>query len=81
MMGEIHVVESSGKVHAGYFGTRRMMRDVPLLFPIWLLTHIPGANWVGQRIYRWVARNRYQINRMFGVELPECVDGVCKIPQ
>lgn len=81
LMGQIHVVDDDGTtLHRGYFGTRRMLRELPLGFPLWLLTFIPGMNFVGKRVYRWVARNRYQINKAFGVELPDCTDGVCKLP-
>lgn len=76
-MGEIHVIDSQEDIYAGYFGVRRMLRDLPLGLPVWALLHLPGMDWVGQRVYRWVARNRYEINRAFGVE---CDDGMCKIP-
>lgn len=79
LMGQIHVVDG-GRVYAGFQGTRRMLRELPLGFPFWLLLHLPGMNWLGERVYRFIARNRYRINRAFGVELPDCVDGVCKIP-
>ena len=81
LMGEIHVVDDEGKVHGGYFGTRRMLKEVPLGLPLWLLLQIPGMDWIGTRIYRFIARNRYQINKMLGNEIPDCVDGVCKLPQ
>ncbi len=80
MMGEIHVIADQ-HVYAGFAGTRRMLKELPLGFPLWLLLHLPGMNWLGPRIYRFIARNRYAINRLFGVQLEEeCVDGVCKLP-
>lgn len=85
MMGEIHVITPEGRVFAGFDGTRRMLREVPLGFPVWALLQLPGMNWLGPKIYAFIARNRYAINRLFGVELDnndaDCVDGVCKIPQ
>ena len=32
-MGAIHVVDASGRVFAGFAGTRRMLRELPLLLP------------------------------------------------
>jgi predicted DCC family thiol-disulfide oxidoreductase YuxK len=83
MMGEIHVVSDSGRVYPGFDGTRRMLRELPLGFPLWLLLNLPGMRWVGVRVYRWIAKNRYAVNRFFGVELPEadCEDGFCKLPE
>lgn len=83
MMGEIHVV-ADDTIYAGFAATRRMLKAVPLGFPIWLILQLPGMNWLGPKIYRFIATNRYAINRLFGVDLStddDCVDGVCKIPQ
>lgn len=85
-MGEIHVVDSDGTVYPGFRGTRRMLRDVPLGLPVWLILKLPIiGNWLGPRLYRLIARNRYAINRLLGIDLnqtpDDCEDGVCKIPQ
>lgn len=80
LMGEIHVIDARGKVFAGFKGTRRMLRELPLMVPLWALLHLPGMMWVGARVYGWIARNRYAINRLFGVELATCDDGACKLP-
>ncbi|MFZ4814386.1 MAG: thiol-disulfide oxidoreductase DCC family protein [Phototrophicaceae bacterium] len=80
-MGEIHVVDDQAHVYAGYFGTRRLLRDLPLGWPLWVILQVPGMDWVGQRVYKFIAKNRYTINRWMGVELEPCEDGICKIPQ
>lgn len=81
LMGAVHVVEAQGKVYAGFDGTRRMMRELPLGFPLWLILHLPFMPYLGRKLYGWVARNRYAVNRWFGVELaPDCADGYCKLP-
>lgn len=80
-MGEIHVIDGENDVYAGYYGVRRLLRDVPLGLPVWALLHLPGMERIGKRAYGYIARHRYQINRFFGVELDEgCEDGVCKLP-
>lgn len=76
-MGQMHVVTPDGQLMGGFAGIRRLLRDLPLGFPFWLLLHLPGVNWLGERIYRLVARNRYRINRFFGA--PVCEDGTCKV--
>lgn len=80
LMGEIHVIDDAGEVHRGYYGSRRLLKELPLWFPVWLLLRLPGMDAVGVRVYRFIARHRYQINRFFGVDMPDCVDGACKIP-
>ncbi len=76
-MGQIHVVTSDGQLRGGFEGVRRMLRDLPLGYPVWLLLHIPGMDWLGDKVYRFIARNRYQINKFFGA--PVCEDGTCKV--
>jgi predicted DCC family thiol-disulfide oxidoreductase YuxK len=76
-MGEIHVVTPDGQLIGGFDAMRRMLRDLPLGFPVWLVLHLPGMNWLGPKLYRLVARNRYRINKWFGVEL--CDNGTCKV--
>ncbi|MDX1993899.1 MAG: DUF393 domain-containing protein [bacterium] len=89
LMGEIHVVDSQGNVFAGFRGTRRMLRELPLGVPLWAVLRLPIiGDWLGPLVYRFIARNRYAINRLLGVNLEQiereeaaCEDGVCKIPQ
>ena len=75
-MGQIHVA-AYGKMLVGYWGMRQMLRELPLGFPLWLLLHVPGMNWLGTHVYDFIARHRYRINRFFGI--PVCEDGVCKV--
>jgi len=88
-MGEIHVIDPSGRIFAGFYGTRRMFRAMPLTLPLWAILRLPIiGDWVGVRMYRFIAKNRYAINRLFGVDLEKieaeealCDEqGVCKIP-
>ena len=60
LLGEIHVLVGARRL-TGFAGLRRMLRELPLGLPVWLLLHVPGAAWLGRRAYRWVARNRYRI--------------------
>jgi predicted DCC family thiol-disulfide oxidoreductase YuxK len=76
-MGQMHLVGEDGQLVGGFAGVRRLLRDLPLGFPLWLLLHIPGVGWLGDKIYRFVARNRYRINKAVGAAV--CEDGTCKV--
>lgn len=81
-MGEIHVIADQN-TYRGYRGTRRIMRALPLGLPLWAVMRMPIiSGWVGPALYRFIARRRYAINRLFGVDLSagSCADDVCKIP-
>lgn len=86
LMGEIHVVTSEGDVYAGFDGTRRLLRECVLTVPLWAMLQLPFVgNWLGPKIYQFIARHRYKINRVLGMPMQEdqldCVDDVCKLPE
>lgn len=88
LMGQIHVIDDQGRVFAGFDGTKRLLKAVPLGFPFWLILQLPGMDRVGKRVYGWIARHRYAINRFLRMPEPptrpagvDCTEeGVCKLP-
>jgi len=76
-MGQMHTVTPNGALVGGFDGMRRVLRELPLGIPLWLLLQLPGMNWLGPKIYHFIARNRYRINKFFGVDI--CENGACKI--
>jgi predicted DCC family thiol-disulfide oxidoreductase YuxK len=76
LMGAIHVV-APDKTLIGFFAMRYLARSLPAFWLLVPILYLPGMNWLGPKLYGWVARRRYQINRFFGVDL--CEDGFCKI--
>lgn len=79
LMSEIHVLDEAGKLYSGFAGTRRMLREAPLGLPIWLLLQLPGADALGARAYRFIARRRYRINALLGKEISDCADDHCRM--
>ncbi|MCY3573667.1 MAG: DUF393 domain-containing protein [Chloroflexi bacterium] len=73
LLGEIVVLDGARR-YAGFAGLRRLLRELPLGIPAWLLLHAPGAAWLGARFYRLVARNRYRIGGGAG-----CASGACAV--
>lgn len=76
-MGQMHLVTPDGDLIGGFPAVRRMLRELPLGYPLWLLLKLPGMDTVGDKVYKWIARHRYRVNRLFG--MPVCEDGSCKI--
>jgi predicted DCC family thiol-disulfide oxidoreductase YuxK len=58
MREEMAVVTPEGRVLRGFFAFREVSRRLPLLWVLVPLMYAPGAEWVGTRVYAWVARNR-----------------------
>jgi len=73
LMQEMHVVTpGEKKVYHGYGAFRRLAWRLPLFWPLVPFLYLPGVPELGQRIYLWVARNRYH--------LVPCYQGVCLVP-
>ena len=58
----MQLVELSGRLSEGFLAFRRMSLRIPLLFPLAPLLYLPGAGWVGQRAYDWIARRRFLLH-------------------
>ena len=74
MLEAMHVVTPDRRrVYAGFAAFRWMAWRIPILMPLTPLMYIPGVPWLGRKLYRWVAKNRYN--------LVPCKDGVCTLPK
>ncbi len=72
MIAEMHVLTPDRTTAlSGFRAVRWIAGRVPLLWPLYPLLFVPGMPRLGQRIYLWIARNRFH--------LVPCHDGVCTI--
>lgn len=71
LLEEMHLLTPAGTLHKGFRAFRWMAWRLPLFWLIAPLLYIPGIPTLGQRVYLWVARNRFH--------LVPCHDGVCEI--
>jgi predicted DCC family thiol-disulfide oxidoreductase YuxK len=73
LLEEMHVLTADGRhVYHGFAALRWLAWRLPLLWPIAPLLYLPGVLPLGQRLYLWVARNRFH--------LVPCHGGVCTLP-
>lgn len=73
LLEEMHVVTPDRRhAPAGFRAFRWLAWRLPLAWPLAPLLYLPGAAWLGGKVYRWVARNRFN--------LVPCKDGVCHLP-
>jgi predicted DCC family thiol-disulfide oxidoreductase YuxK len=68
---EMIVVSPAGRVTTGFDGFRALTRVLPAMWPLRPLMYLPGAAWIGRRVYRWVARRRFR--------LVKCDNEVCSL--
>ncbi|QVL30517.1 DUF393 domain-containing protein [Telmatocola sphagniphila] len=73
LLQEMHVLTPEGtKAFAGFKAFRWIAGRLPALWLIVPFLYIPGVPFLGQKLYLWVARNRYG--------LVPCHDGQCAVP-
>lgn len=73
MLEEMHVVTPDRRrVYAGFSAFRWIAWRLPATLIIAPLLYLPGIPWLGNRVYRWIARHRYQ--------LVPCSNGECRLP-
>lgn len=73
LLEEMHLVTADGRhALAGYRAIRWLAWRAPPLWPLVPFLYLPGALWLGSRLYRRIARNRFHL-------LP-CEHGLCRLP-
>jgi predicted DCC family thiol-disulfide oxidoreductase YuxK len=73
LLEEMHLLTpGGGQVYHGFAAFRWMVWRLPLLWAVAPLLYLPGMPALGQRLYLWVARNRFR--------LVPCHGGVCTLP-
>lgn len=73
LLEEMHLRTPDGaRVYHGFAAFRWMAWRLPLLWALAPFLYLPGVPALGQRLYLWVARNRFRL-------LP-CHGGVCSLP-
>jgi predicted DCC family thiol-disulfide oxidoreductase YuxK len=75
LLEEMHVLTPDRReIFAGFAAFRWIAGRIPLLWPFLPLMYLPGIPRLGQRLYLWVARNRFNLIPCQGM------DGACSIP-
>ena len=72
LLEEMHVVTPNRRlVHRGFAAFRWLAWRLPLCWPLAPFLYLPGMPWLGKRVYRWIARNRFHL-------IP-CHEGKCEL--
>ncbi len=73
LIEEMHVLTPDRqRAYAGYRAFRWIAWRLPATWLVAPFLDLPGVPWLGNKVYRWVAKNRFQI-------VP-CDEGGCPVP-
>ncbi len=68
----MHLVSPSGEVWRGAAAAREIFKLLPGARPLAWLFRLPGAMFIAERVYDWVARRRHR----FGCDSEACHRGI-----
>ena len=68
----MQLIEPSGRLSEGFLAFRRMALTIPLLWPFVPACYLPGAGWLGQRAYDWIAARRYLFHSTHLCQTNQC---------
>ena len=71
LLDQMHVLTPRGRLYGGYHAIRAIAWRLPLTWLVAPFLYLPGVTWLGQKLYVWVARNRFN--------LVPCEHGACQI--
>ena len=54
----MYLRDEDGRLHGGFYAVRRLSLLLPPLLPIAPLLRLPGARFLGVKLYAFIARNR-----------------------
>lgn len=69
-MRELHVLTSDGRIYVGWDALAALARLFPFTWFLGALGTVPLFRWLGRRLYRLVAANRYQVEQVSRGKLP-----------
>jgi len=60
LLKEMHLIDNK-KVYKGYYAWKHISKKIPSMYLIYLITLIPGVDFIGDKIYKIVSKHRYQL--------------------
>ena len=77
---EMVLLEPDGRLLGGFQAFARLTLKLPFLMVLAPLVHLPGAAWVGTRVYRWIATHRSLLHRNPVCQTNQCALGPADPP-
>ena len=60
LLEEMHLIDNK-KAYKGYYAWKQIAKKIPLMHPIYLISLIPWVDFVGNKIYKIIAKHRHKL--------------------
>ena len=60
LLEEMYLIDNK-KVYKGYYAWKQISKKIPLMYPFYLISLIPGVDFIGDKVYKVISRHRYKL--------------------
>jgi len=60
LLEEMYLIADE-KIYKGYYSWKQIAKRIPLLFPLYILSFIPGVDFIGDKVYEFISKHRYNL--------------------
>jgi len=61
LLEEMYLIEND-KIYKGYYAWKQISKKLSLFIPLYIITVIPGVDFIGDKIYKIIAKHRYKLH-------------------
>jgi len=60
LLEEMYLIDNK-QVYKGYYAWKQIAKKIPLMYPLYLISFIPGVDFIGNKIYKIISKHRYKL--------------------
>ena len=60
LLNEMYLIDNKN-VYKGYYAWKQIAKKIPLMRLIYLISLIPGVDFIGDKMYKIIAKHRYKL--------------------
>jgi len=61
LLEEMYLIDNK-KVYKGYYAWKQISKNIPLMYPFYIISLIPGIDFIGEKVYKIVSKHRYKLH-------------------
>ncbi len=60
LLKEMHLIDNA-KIFKGYYAWKQIAKNIPFMYPLYFISLIPGVDFIGDKIYKLIAKHRNKL--------------------